>query len=181
MLPKAHLTSHSRMSGSRWVTTSLWLCGSLRPFWGGHGNPWIYYWSVKSVGGTSGLVTGIWSQTRTVLGTALLNLWSLPLTQGSWCQRTDDVKKKVSHTPIFRSHLSIHIYKPTLILCIMQKQVKLGEKSSLCFCGIHLQFRWFLKFFFYFFSYQNFFSLYFLLGKLHMVHMVHLYLGNFTG
>ena len=32
MLPKAHLTSHSRMSGSRWVTTPLWLSGSLRPF-----------------------------------------------------------------------------------------------------------------------------------------------------
>jgi len=26
MLPKAHLTSHSRMSGSRWVITPLWLC-----------------------------------------------------------------------------------------------------------------------------------------------------------
>ena len=25
MLPKAHLTSHSRMSGSRWVTTPSWL------------------------------------------------------------------------------------------------------------------------------------------------------------
>ena len=32
MLPKAHLTSHSRMSGSRWVTTPLWLSGSLRAF-----------------------------------------------------------------------------------------------------------------------------------------------------
>ena len=32
MLPKAHLTSHSRMSGSRWVTTPLWLFRSLRPF-----------------------------------------------------------------------------------------------------------------------------------------------------
>ena len=32
MLLKAHLTSHSRMSGSRWVTTPLWLSGSLRPF-----------------------------------------------------------------------------------------------------------------------------------------------------
>ena len=27
MLPKAHLTSHSRMSGSRWVITPLWLYG----------------------------------------------------------------------------------------------------------------------------------------------------------
>ena len=32
MLPKAHLTSHSRMFGSRWVSTLLWLSGSLRPF-----------------------------------------------------------------------------------------------------------------------------------------------------
>ena len=32
MIPKAHLTSHSRMSGSRLVTTPLWLSGSLKPF-----------------------------------------------------------------------------------------------------------------------------------------------------
>ena len=28
MLPKAHLTLHSRMSGFRWMTASSWLCGS---------------------------------------------------------------------------------------------------------------------------------------------------------
>ena len=33
MLPKAHLTSHSRMSGSRWLITPLWLPGSLRSFY----------------------------------------------------------------------------------------------------------------------------------------------------
>ena len=32
MLPKAHLTSHSRMSGSRWVVIPLWLSGSWRSF-----------------------------------------------------------------------------------------------------------------------------------------------------
>jgi len=32
MLPKAHLTSHSRLSGSRWVITPLWLAGSWRSF-----------------------------------------------------------------------------------------------------------------------------------------------------
>ena len=32
MLPKAHLTSHSRMSGSRWVITASWLSGSWRSF-----------------------------------------------------------------------------------------------------------------------------------------------------
>ena len=30
MLPKAHLTSHSRMSGSGWMLTPSWLPGSLR-------------------------------------------------------------------------------------------------------------------------------------------------------
>ena len=35
ILPKAHLTSHSRMSGSRWVITPLWLSG-FKPWlnWG---------------------------------------------------------------------------------------------------------------------------------------------------
>ena len=32
MLLKAHLTSHSRMSGSRWVITPLWLSGSWKSF-----------------------------------------------------------------------------------------------------------------------------------------------------
>ena len=32
MLPKAHLISHSRMSGSRWVITPSWLSGSWRSF-----------------------------------------------------------------------------------------------------------------------------------------------------
>ena len=32
MLPKAHFTSLSRMSGSRWVITPLWLSGSWRSF-----------------------------------------------------------------------------------------------------------------------------------------------------
>ena len=31
-LPKAHLTSHFRISVSRWVTTPLWLSGSIRVF-----------------------------------------------------------------------------------------------------------------------------------------------------
>ena len=32
ILPKAHSTSHSRMSGSRWVITPSWLSGSQRSF-----------------------------------------------------------------------------------------------------------------------------------------------------
>ena len=33
MLPKARLTSYSRMSGSRWVITPSWLSGSWRSLW----------------------------------------------------------------------------------------------------------------------------------------------------
>ena len=33
MLPKAHLTSHSRMSGSRWVVPPSWWSGLWRSFW----------------------------------------------------------------------------------------------------------------------------------------------------
>ena len=32
VLPEAHLTSHSRMSGSEWETTPSWLSGSLRSY-----------------------------------------------------------------------------------------------------------------------------------------------------
>ena len=32
MLPKAHLTPHSRMSGSRWMITPSWLSGTWRSF-----------------------------------------------------------------------------------------------------------------------------------------------------
>ena len=32
LLPQAHLTSHSRMSGSRWAITPLWLSGLWRSF-----------------------------------------------------------------------------------------------------------------------------------------------------
>ena len=40
MLPKAHLTSYSRMSGSRWVITPSWLSWSWRSF--------LYSYSVYS-------------------------------------------------------------------------------------------------------------------------------------
>ena len=40
MLPKAHLTSHFRMSGSRWVITPSWLAASWRSF--------LYHYSVYS-------------------------------------------------------------------------------------------------------------------------------------
>ena len=39
MLPKAHLTSHSRMSGCRWVMTSLWLSHLIWKCWSPFSEP----------------------------------------------------------------------------------------------------------------------------------------------
>ena len=45
-LPKAHLTSHSRRSGSMWVITPLWLSGSLRSFLY---SSFVYSWHFFSI------------------------------------------------------------------------------------------------------------------------------------
>ena len=43
MLPKAHLTWNSRMSGSRWVITPSWLSGSCRCFLYSYSTHWCPY------------------------------------------------------------------------------------------------------------------------------------------
>ena len=43
MLPKAHLTSHSRMPGSRWVITPSWLSGSWSSFFFFFILPFLFY------------------------------------------------------------------------------------------------------------------------------------------
>ena len=45
MLPKAQLTSHSRMSGSRWVITLSWLSGSWRSFL--YSSSVFYIWTIS--------------------------------------------------------------------------------------------------------------------------------------
>ena len=49
MLPKAHLTSHSKMSGSRWVITPLWLYGSWRSF----SYSSVYSWHLRLISSAS--------------------------------------------------------------------------------------------------------------------------------
>ena len=48
MLPKAHLTSHSRMSGSRWVITPSWLSVSFRSFLHGSSVYFCYLFLISS-------------------------------------------------------------------------------------------------------------------------------------
>ena len=58
MLPKAHLTSHSRMSGSRWVITPSWLSGSWRSF----------LYSSYSVGKGQSLLFSNWNMVDLIWG-----------------------------------------------------------------------------------------------------------------
>ena len=64
MLPKAHLTSHSRMSVSRWVITPLWLSGSWRYFFW---NPLAFYDDPTDVGN---LISG-----SSAFSKSSLNIW----------------------------------------------------------------------------------------------------------
>ena len=48
MLPKAHLTSHSKMSGFRWMITSSWLSGSWRSFFYSSS---VYSWELPHIWG----------------------------------------------------------------------------------------------------------------------------------
>ena len=48
ILPKAHLTSHSKISGCRGVITPSWLSGSLRPFLYSSVCIWLWGWAIHS-------------------------------------------------------------------------------------------------------------------------------------
>ena len=60
MLPKVHLTSYSRMSGSRWVIIPSWLSGSLRSFLYGPSVYCCYLFLVSSASVRSIPFIGVW-------------------------------------------------------------------------------------------------------------------------
>ena len=89
MLPKTHLTSHSRVSGSRWVITPLWLSGSLSSF--------LYSSSMKSEVKWKSL-SCVWFLYYTVHGilqARILKWVAFPFSRGSF-QSRDQIQ--VSHT-----------------------------------------------------------------------------------
>ena len=65
MLPKAHLTLHSRMSSSRWVIIPLWLSGSWRSFLYSS----VYYCHLLLISSAS--VTSIVKGSRSVVSDSL--------------------------------------------------------------------------------------------------------------
>ena len=60
MLPKVHLTSYFRMSGSRWVIIPSWLSGSLRSFLYGPSVYCCYLFWVSSASVRSIPFIGVW-------------------------------------------------------------------------------------------------------------------------
>ena len=70
MIPKAHLTSHSKISGSRWGTTTSWLSRSLRSFLYSTSLYYCHLFLVSSASGRSTLLLSF---------IELIFAWNVPL------------------------------------------------------------------------------------------------------
>ena len=93
MLHKAHLTSHSRISGSRWVTTPLWLSRSLRPFLY---SSFVYYCHLF-------LISCAYVRSLQLLSfTMLILAWEVPLVSPIF------LKKSLVFTILLFSSVSLH-------------------------------------------------------------------------
>ena len=62
MLPKAHLASHSRMSGSRWVIIPSWLSGSWRSFLQAKQELWAVFCSPPSQAPLQDHLAHVWKE-----------------------------------------------------------------------------------------------------------------------
>ena len=79
MLPKAHLTLHSRMPGSRWVITPSWLSGSWRSFLY---RSFVYSWHLL-------LISSISVRSLQFLSfIALIFAWNFPLVSQIFLKRS---------------------------------------------------------------------------------------------
>ena len=87
MLPKAHLTSHSRISGYRWVITPPWLTGSWRSF--------LYSFSVYSY--HLFLISSAFIRSRPFLSFIVpIFAWNVPLVSNLF-----EEKSSLSHSVVF--------------------------------------------------------------------------------
>ena len=103
MLSKAHLTSHSRMSGSRWVITPSWLSGSWRSFF-------VQFFRVflppllnifKKIRDTKGIFHAKMSSIKDRNGT---DLWEAEDIKKRWQEYTEELYKKDNHDGVI-THL----------------------------------------------------------------------------
>ena len=124
MLPKVHLTSDFRISGSRWVTTPSWLSGSLIPFLSSSSVYSCHLFSIYSV--------------------SLRSFCFCPLSYPSlhgmfpWClfSGSDLQSFPLCHFPLL--HCAVHLRRPSYLalfnwmkLCI---QLDISFPFSVAFC-----------------------------------------------
>ena len=94
MLRKAHLTSHSRMSGCRWVITPFWLSGSWRSF--------LYSSSVFSC--YLFLISSASVKSIPFLSFELIFAWNVPLVSLVFLKRSLDFPILLFHLFLCTNH-----------------------------------------------------------------------------
>ena len=149
MLPKAHLTSHSRMSGSRWVITPSWLSWLWRSF--------LYSSSVYSCHLliSSASIRSIpflcYAAAKIISQKALVSLcegcwcWDWKLTEGSWVvtpRRSESlclvaiISEATSHTSALWLVLPVHSDPHILSSMDAQRKCSLLKSVSIsCRCS----------------------------------------------
>ena len=88
MLHKAHLTSHSRMAGSRWVIILLWLSGSWRSFLFSSS---VYSWNLFLIS---------YASVRSILFLQS-SIWNIFRIFSSYLQLEQEVLKDLSSSCVF--------------------------------------------------------------------------------
>ena len=106
MLPKAHLTSQSKMSGSRWVIRPSWLPGSWRSF--------LYSSSAYSC--HLFLISSASVRSIQFLSFIVPKFaWNVPLVSQIFLKRWSKVRKKNVHRLRHTSKLNSRVYSQRLI------------------------------------------------------------------
>ena len=121
MLPEAHLTSHYRMSGSRWVAKWSWLSGPLRTF--------LYSLSVYSC--HLFLISSVSVRSLPFLSFIVpISAWNVPLVSPIFLKRSI-----VFHILLFSLFLCIvHLRRPYLSLLLSGTLHSVGYIFPFCLC-----------------------------------------------
>ena len=125
VLPEAHLTSHSRVSGSTWLITPSWLSGSLRSFLY---SSYVYSCHLFLISSASIRSSPLLSFTKSITA------WNVPLISQIFLKRS----VVVPHSVVFLYFSALFIEEGLLVsfcypleLCI---QVSIPFPVSLAFC-----------------------------------------------
>ena len=131
MFPKVHLTSHSRMSGSRWVITPSWLSGSWRSF--------LYSYSVYSC--HLFLISSASVRFLPFLSfTVPIFAWNVPLVSLIF------LKRSLVFPILLFSSISLHwLLRKAFLSLLPNRWGNSGNSGWLSFSGLQNHCRWWLQ------------------------------------